>query len=171
MAMVEADEEFIDISSCLGGPHCADAGGSGASNGGMLSGMCGGVVGGALGGRTARAGRTHPGVAGHAACLSVGQCAGPSSSEIAWVGVGQEAYTTETKYRFVGMGAGNFNYADEGSGPEFTTMCVSLCILMLPLAVTIAVVMLLWPHPMTTTPALVGPPASCLIWGDMRPNS
>jgi len=81
---------------------------------------------------------------------------------MSFVGAGVGSYSAETTYKYVGLGAGEFDVIR----PKFGLMGCGVVIFVAVLAAIIALIML-WPDsPTTTTPAPTGPPSTCLIWGD-----
>lgn len=89
-------------------------------------------------------------------------CAAGGAPTMSFVGFGRGSYATETKYRFVGFGAGEFDYVKPRPGFPWLLVLGLLALIV----VIVVIIILLLPSPSTTTPAPTGPPASCLIWGD-----
>jgi len=90
-----------------------------------------------------------------------GEATGPGV--MTFVG-GGGSYTTETTYKYVGQGAGEFSYMT----PKKTNFLPFVLGGLLVLALILAVVVLssLSPPTTTTTPKPQGPPGDCLLWGD-----
>jgi len=101
--------------------------------------------------------------AGGAGCMTAcgGEATGPGV--MTFVG-GGGSYTTETTYKYVGQGAGEFSYMT----PKKTNFLPFVLGGLLVLALILAVVVLssLGPPTTTTTPKPQGPPGDCLLWGD-----
>jgi len=76
---------------------------------------------------------------------------------------GGGSYTTETSYKYVGHGAGEFSYVM----PKKTNFLPFICGGLLVLLLILGVVLFSSGNPTTTTtPTPVGPAGDCLLWGD-----
>jgi len=73
---------------------------------------------------------------------------------------GGGSYTTETTYKYVGRGAGEFSYAT----PKQTNFLCFIVPGVLVLVLVVVLILFCGSPTTTTTPA--GPPGDCLLWGD-----
>jgi len=118
--------------------------------------MHGGAVGSGVGG----GGMVVTGGGGGGAAGCCGKTTGPGV--MTYVGAGG-AYTTETTYKYVGQGAGEFSYMT----PKRTNLMPFIIGGLLVLALIVAVLLLNGGGvTTTTTPKPEGPPGDCLLWGD-----
>jgi len=74
---------------------------------------------------------------------------------------GGGSYTTETTYKYVGFGAGEFSYATPKRANVLPFIIGGVL-----LAVLIVVVILFVQSPTSTTTMPMGPPGDCVMWGD-----
>jgi len=128
-----------------GGVHMhGGAVGVGPGGGGMV--VAGGISGAGAGGSGCEV-----------ACC--GDATGPGV--MTYVG-GGGSYTTETTYKYVGRGAGEFSYVT----PKTTNWLPFIIGAILVLAIILAVALNSGNPTTTTTPKPEGPPGDCLLWGD-----
>merc|ERR1719436_848779 len=132
----------------------------------MMQKAGGGVIGGGIASANGRsvivAGGGGAMVAGGgAAGGGVCGCEGTGSPVMTYVGSGG-SYTTETTWKYVGEGAGEFEYVTPTRSCGFVFVGLGVGVLFLAV-----IVVLLFVNPInTTTPAPIGPPGNCLLWGD-----
>jgi len=117
------------------------------------------------------------GVGGGASCGTAENCVAacvcappPGPAVMTFVGQGVGDYSTETNYKYVGMGRGDLAMVAPQRLIWGRVACVSIS-----LAVLLILVILLWPHPFTTTTTTfvphwttTPPPhhGECTFWGD-----
>eukprot|EP00443_Scrippsiella_acuminata_P071366 CAMPEP_0115504922 /NCGR_PEP_ID=MMETSP0271-20121206/70281_1 /TAXON_ID=71861 /ORGANISM="Scrippsiella trochoidea, Strain CCMP3099" /LENGTH=406 /DNA_ID=CAMNT_0002934139 /DNA_START=1 /DNA_END=1221 /DNA_ORIENTATION=- len=117
------------------------------------------VVAGGGGGGMVVAGGGGGGGAGGCAAVCCGEAAGPAL--MTYVG-GGGSYTTETNYKYVGRGAGEFSYMT----PKTTNVMLFVVPGILVLVLIVLVLLFIGGSTTTTTPKVVGPAGDCLLWGD-----
>jgi len=119
----------------------------------------GGVAGGgmvATGGAVVAGG----GSAGGVGCCGVA-CETEGAAQMSFVGPGRGSYTTETTYKYVGYG-GEFAYVT----PKRSLVGVFVGSGVALLVLVVVVICIIIPPGTTTSPAPLGPPGHCLMWGD-----
>jgi len=150
-------------------------GAQGGGNGGMMhaGGMspgCGGMSpgGGMVAGGMATGGGMH---ASAGTCCGVGEldaCAvtTPSAGVMMYVGTGG-CYTTETTYKYVGIGAGQYDIRAAQMQKNRMPMFIACGVLVILIVVVALVVCFMCPTTTTSKkPIPIGGPKDCLIWGD-----
>ena len=127
----------------------------------VAGGMAGGamVAGGAGGGAVVGGGAGGGAVAGAGCCA--GACTTTGAASMTFVGAGMGSYTTETTYKYFGAG-GEFAYVTPKRS-IFGIVAGGVCTV---LVLVVVLIIILMPTTTTTTPPPLGPPGSCLMWGD-----
>merc|ERR1719234_734990 len=126
--------------------------------------MGGGFVGGGEGDQIA-VGGMGGGFVGGGEGAGAGCCACAATEAgvpvMTYVGYGG-SYTTETTYKYVGHGAGEFAY----KRPTASFNCVFIGAGIGVLALIIVILCFIFVPTTSTTPVPIGPPGHCLLWGD-----
>merc|ERR1719401_1336328 len=110
------------------------------AGGGMPGGVVGGVGGGVVGG------------GGGATCGGC-SCSAEGAPVMSYVGGGGD-YIQETTYKYVGMGAGEFDVRQDGAKADFTCFYVMGGVGVLVVAVVLIVLFVPWGPVVSTTTAL-----------------